>query len=422
MNERFDAAVADWIREGPDRGPAEGLQRALAATSRVSQRPAWTFPQRWLPEVVVERGAQLPRTVGWIALLVLTLLALLAIALAFAGSRPAPRPLTGPYGGALMAFEEQGALHVSAIDGSQRRSISAGIANATSPLFSPDGSRVAFLASSSIGLGSRLMVVPIDGSAGPVEVGDGLNVVGGEVPSVSWSPDGSRIAFAADDGGIRRIFVALADGSTPPEAVTDTASNADLPAWGPDGSWIAYRVVDSDGLTQHLRQVQPTGTGAEDLTSVLGPGAHLSRLRWRPPGNGFSYAANFGFATETKAILDLAFGHNGELWSNGIGGSQDAGVPWAPDGSRLAVLTANDGVVLADYDDSLPTYDGKVVPIGDVVDCWLEWSPDGKALYGGSPNGCEDLVVVPVDDPGSAMTLSVDGHLLANWQPLADSQ
>ena len=421
MSERFDAAVADWIREGPDRGPAEGLQRALAATSRVSQRPAWTFPQRWLPEVVVERGAQVPRAVGWIALLVLTLLALLAIALAFAGARPQPRPLNGPYGGALLAFEESGVLYVSALDGSERRSISAGIANASSPVFSADGSRVALLASSSIGVGSRLMVVPVDGSAGPIEVGGGLDVLGGEVPSVAWSSDGTRIAFAAGDAGTSRIYVVPAVGGTP-TVLTDSASNADLPAWTPDGSWIAYRVIERDGQTQHLRQVRPDGTEAEDLTSVLGQGAHLSRLRWRPPSDGFSYAANFGFGTETKAILDLAFGHNAELWGNGIGGSPDAGIPWAPDGSRLAVLTENDGVVLADYDNSLPSYDGQVVPIGHVAECWIEWSPDGKALYGGSPNGCQNLVVIPFDDPGSVTTLPIDGHKVASWQPLGDSR
>ena len=266
------------------------------------------------------------------------------------------------------------------------------------------------------------MVVPIDGSAGPVEISGGSDVTGREVPSVTWSPDGSRIAFGADDGGIKRIFVAHVDGSTTPEAITDATSNAELPSWSPDGSWIAYRVIESDGQTQHLRQVHPDGTAPEDLTGVLGQGAHLSRLRWRPTGDGFSYAANFGFGTETKAVLDLAFGHNAELWSNGIGGSVDAGIPWAPDGSQLAIMTANQGVVIADYDNSLDTYDGKVVPIGHVAECWIEWSPDGKAIYGGSPNGCQNLVVVPLDDPSSATTLTIDGHPVANWQPLAGSQ
>ena len=48
----FDATVADWLREGPESGPRHGLDRALAATHRVEQRPAWVFPRRYLPRPI----------------------------------------------------------------------------------------------------------------------------------------------------------------------------------------------------------------------------------------------------------------------------------------------------------------------------------------------------------------------------------
>ena len=44
-----DRALAAWLEDGPDRGRDEGLEAVLAATRGVSQRPAWTFPARWLP-------------------------------------------------------------------------------------------------------------------------------------------------------------------------------------------------------------------------------------------------------------------------------------------------------------------------------------------------------------------------------------
>ena len=47
--DRADAALADWLREGPESGPIDGLEAILAGTRSVSQRPAWTFPSRWLP-------------------------------------------------------------------------------------------------------------------------------------------------------------------------------------------------------------------------------------------------------------------------------------------------------------------------------------------------------------------------------------
>ena len=49
MNESIDRVLADWLDEGPEHGPREGLERALAATRRVGQRPGWTLPERWLP-------------------------------------------------------------------------------------------------------------------------------------------------------------------------------------------------------------------------------------------------------------------------------------------------------------------------------------------------------------------------------------
>ena len=44
---RLDPIVAEWLGEGPEAGPDRGLERALAATRRVHQRPGWTFPGRW---------------------------------------------------------------------------------------------------------------------------------------------------------------------------------------------------------------------------------------------------------------------------------------------------------------------------------------------------------------------------------------
>jgi len=49
MNESTDRVLADWLHEGPEEGPREGLERSLAATRRVGQRPGWTLPGRWIP-------------------------------------------------------------------------------------------------------------------------------------------------------------------------------------------------------------------------------------------------------------------------------------------------------------------------------------------------------------------------------------
>jgi Tol biopolymer transport system component len=76
-----------------------------------------------------------------------------------------------------------------------------------------------------------------------------------------WSPDGSRIVFAAGPAGAEDIFVMDADGSNVTPLTSDPASDY-APAWSPDGSQIAFLslrvpgsrnvfVMDADGTNQH---------------------------------------------------------------------------------------------------------------------------------------------------------------------------
>ena len=239
--ERMDGVLADWLGEGPERGPAHALERALAATRRVDQRPGWTFPGRWLPASVARTDTRGLRLTSAALLLVAFLLLLVSLAIANIGTRPRIDSLLGPSVDGLVAFEDGTAVDVSRIDGSAQRTLSDDVPYARSPSFSPDGKRVAFLAPSTPeGLGGRLLVAAVAGSQPLVDVGQGRMVVPTTVPSVAWSPDGQRIAFASVDGGVATIYVARSDGSgvTP---ITDGTADRDLPTWSPDGDRIAFR-------------------------------------------------------------------------------------------------------------------------------------------------------------------------------------
>ena len=62
---------------------------------------------------------------------------------------------------------------------------------------------------------------------------------------VSWSPDGTKIAFVSNRNGGAEIFVMNADGSNPVQLTHTNSglSNSQL-TWSPDGSKIAFVTVD----------------------------------------------------------------------------------------------------------------------------------------------------------------------------------
>ena len=113
MNESMDRVLADWLREGPENGPREGLERALAATRRVGQKPGWAFFERWLPmQLTLARTPSL-RPILAIVMLALLIVALVATAL-FIGSqrRPLPPPF-GPARNGAVVFDEAGDLFIA---------------------------------------------------------------------------------------------------------------------------------------------------------------------------------------------------------------------------------------------------------------------------------------------------------------------
>ncbi len=89
---------------------------------------------------------------------------------------------------------------------------------------------------------SHVMVVPADGSAPPRDLTPGVFDATGS----SWSPDGSRIAFASarhdssDLDGAVDLWTVELGGSSTLERLTATDSTYSLPSWSPDGARIAY--------------------------------------------------------------------------------------------------------------------------------------------------------------------------------------
>lgn len=89
---------------------------------------------------------------------------------------------------------------------------------------------------------SRVIVVASDGSTLPSVVTPGPY----QAEGITWSPDGTRIAFASarhdtwDLDGIVNLWSVQASGEGEPERLTEHEGLYSAPAWSPDGSRIAF--------------------------------------------------------------------------------------------------------------------------------------------------------------------------------------
>jgi dipeptidyl aminopeptidase/acylaminoacyl peptidase len=324
-----------------------------------------------------------------------------------------------------VAFQDGTSIAVSRIDGSQRQTLSGDVPYARSPTFSPDGRLVAFVAPATAeALGGPLMIASADGSSSTAIISGGVSVAASEVTSLAWSPDAAMVAFSGQDGDTLRIYVAAADG-TGTTAITDASARRDLPTWSPDGSWIGFREKSLDGTQQRLRMVRPDGSDVQDIAAVFAADGVLSKYRWTwhdtaDAGNrgplSYWFSPGFG-ATTAAAYIDLGFQHNNQPWTGAPGGFVDWGLPWSPDGLQMAILTREEGVILADSDETAP-YNGHVRRLGPILDCWVDWAPDSTGLYGGAPGDCNRTLLVPLADPETTFELAGSSSGLASWQPL----
>jgi TolB protein len=152
-----------------------------------------------------------------------------------------------------------------------------------------------------------------------------------------FSPDGTKVAFSRGLGGepgsaLGSIYVVNVDG-TSLQQVTDPALNAIRPRWSPDGRLIAFSSNADNYMAEsaNVWVVAPEGTGLRQLTFQLG----LSQgffPDWSPDGRHLVFLRHrAGSGTQDLAIIGLDGGEQCTLWTGT--GSRLAGDPdWGPTG------------------------------------------------------------------------------------------
>jgi Tol biopolymer transport system component len=348
-------------------------------------------------------------------LILIVAVGLLALALvasgAFIASQRRLPPAFGPASNGAIVVGVGTELWLMDLDGSHQRRLDIGPGGPTSPAFSPDGTKLTFMSRSADGRPFSLFVANADGTGARLLSGD-MPIVS-EFPGAAWSPDGSTLVFHSSDQGVNRLYSVGVDG-TGLHAITDKSADRSLPAWSPDGKWLAYRmeVVDEETSDMSLAISRPDGTAERRLLTKTGPHrASFSGSQWAGNSDRIAYFRSDDLDTHLVGVVDLK-GVETILSAPG----EDAVNPAvSPDGRRLIYGKAYGSTIVDLFDPSK-----RVAIPGALAECGAVWAPDATALLGSGLN-CARLYWVPLDKPSAAAEIALPKGSIsgAAWQRLA---
>ncbi|MBN8840850.1 MAG: S9 family peptidase [Sphingomonadales bacterium] len=317
---------------------------------------------------------------------------------------------------------------------------------AADPQISPDGRTIVYVRRSGDVMSDRMQ-----SSLWLIDVASGRQTpFSASGSSPRWSPDGTRIAYVASDGAHPQLFVRWL-GHDAATRVTTLPDDPNALAWSPDGRRLAYiatvagepttlgkappkpegakwapplEVIDrvnyrADGGgyikpgNDHLFVVSADGGGARQLT--FGKFDDNGPLSWSQDGRTILFSAIRGPDAERQVMNSDVFAvdaASGELRTLTTRDGPDNAPLFSPDGSRIAWLG---------FDDHHRSYENAQLYVGgrsadaphsltSSLDRSIEdaqWAADGKSLY------------ASYDDHGKRKLarIGLDGHL----SPIVDN-
>jgi hypothetical protein len=243
---------------------------------------------------------------------------------AFRGSGPGIGAVPDVRNGVIVYSEVRNAgprLWVVNPDGSGARQLTTDrFASDTDPTVSPDGRTVAFVRTGADG--SSICTIRIDGT-GLTELSPAdVSAVG-----PTWSPDGSRVAFAGEDGG---IYVIGADGSGVRMIAGTEGRFASHLTWSPDGEQIAFAAGGDSARATDLWVTDIQGVTQVNLTVT--PEISEGSPAWSPDGSRILFSR---LTIAGASLMTIAPDPDAAPVAVTDGSTFDSNPAWSPDGTLI---------------------------------------------------------------------------------------
>ena len=180
------------------------------------------------------------------------------------------------------------------------------------PRFSPDDSKVAFAAEKNGAVNIYVMDL-VNHATRKLTDGPAIDT------SPSFSPDGGQIVFNSDRGGSPQLYVMNADGGAA-HRISFGAGRYTAPVWSPDGKLIAF--VKQEGQSFSIGVMAPDGSGEQILTTSY----FADEPTWAPNGRVIMFERKLADGASRLWTVDLT-GHIQKDANYPYSGSDPA---WSP--------------------------------------------------------------------------------------------
>jgi hypothetical protein len=414
--QRFDRDLSVLLQELGDRPMPEYRHRIVERAEGMRQRPAWTFPSRWLPKELVmdtPMTAMRPiagstRRLGLVLAVAALILVLLVLALG-AGRRTTP-----PFGLARngeLIYVANGDVMVRDTPSAPARRLISSPERETFAYFDRQGSRFVFFRETTAPA-FDVWISDADGSdvrrlAGPFH----------DMQWWDWSTDGSAFAMEVYDAeNISRVAIIPTDGS----AARTLPLLAQSPVWRPGHRDQLLVRTHLDGAWRLVLVDPATGTITRRLDLPVSRQYDLMHPNWSPTGDRVVFDSQASDVAPSWRIHVARIADDGAVVS-------ETGLVFDPDAAAEGYAAfMPDGVNLLyspHYDSGNEIRIGRADGVGgsrrlgraDVGDGLLyEISPDGKTVEVVSYSRQKSWTVDVAS--GDFTDLDLGPDLPASWQ------